>query len=49
VVSYLVILVNIHAISRKGFLNAPNYNLVMSLETFIGFSMNPGKRLSPLS
>jgi hypothetical protein len=48
-VSCHVILLTIHEISQKGFLNAPTYNLVISSGTVIGFSRNSGKRSSPLS
>jgi len=48
-VSCPVTLVNNQAISRKGFLNEPTCNLVMSLRTTAGFSRNSSKRSNPLS
>jgi len=47
--SCLIILVKIHAISRKLFLNELTYNLVMSRGAVVGFSKNFGKRSNSLS
>jgi hypothetical protein len=48
-VSYYVILIKIHAISWKGFLNEPTYNILMSSRKAVGFSRNSGKRSSLFS
>ena len=49
VLSFPIILLKIHAISSKGFLNALTCNLVMSSGMIVGSSKNYGKRFNSLS